>query len=122
MGTCTCTSIQLLYVHLVGEFPIVTHFSGQGPINYLLKLLVFGNEEQDNLLQIEEGERVDPSAKQDGRKEPSSAEAATDELSTVQYCMRLILCIVGLQGAYLTWGVLQVRAIAGLLCGHDALM
>ena len=78
-------------------------------MNYLLKLLVFGNEEQDTLLQIEEGETVDPSAKQDGRKETATTEAATAELSTTQYCLRLMFCIVGLQGAYLTWGVLQVR-------------
>lgn len=78
-------------------------------MNYLLKLLVFGNEEQDTLLQIEEGMTVDPSAKQDGRKETTAtAEAATAELSTAQYCLRLVFCIVGLQGAYLTWGVLQV--------------
>ena len=82
-------------------------------MNYLLKLLVFGNEEQDTLLQIEEGETVDPSAKQDGRKETSTtAEAATAELSTTQYCLKLVLCIVGLQGAYLTWGVLQVSFLA----------
>ena len=82
-------------------------FAGQGPVNYLLKLLVFGNEEQDTLLQIEEGVTVDPSAKQDSRKE-TSAESATAELSAAQYCLRLVFCIVGLQGAYLTWGVLQV--------------
>lgn len=89
---------------------LVVHTSGQGPLYYCLKLLVFGNEEPDDLAIIEGGENGTlPSTKlESGSKKDGSAEAATSELSTAQYCAKLIFCIVGLQGAYLTWGVLQV--------------
>lgn len=83
---------------------------GQGPLNYCLKLLVFGNEEQDTLTLAEEGEenvKLSDTTSSGGQKN-GSEEAATAELSTTQYCLRLLFCIFGLQGAYLTWGVLQV--------------
>ena len=74
---------------------------------------MFGNNEQDVLTLVEEGkENIELSVKTDtangsGQKN-GSEEAATAELSTTQYCLRLLFCIFGLQGAYLTWGVLQV--------------
>ena len=83
---------------------------------HCLKLLVFGNEEPDSLTVIEEGENgVLPSSKpENGSKKDGSAEAATSELSTAQYCIKLMFCIVGLQGAYLTWGVLQVSLMSAV--------
>lgn len=71
---------------------------------------MFGNDEQDTLTLAEEGEEL--SVKVDtangSEQKNGSIEAATAELSTTQYCIRLLFCIFGLQGAYLTWGVLQV--------------
>ena len=66
-------------------------------MNYILKLLVFGDS--DTLSTMEAGKVAGDSKTQ---------EAATEQLSTTQYCSKLIFCIIGLQGAYLTWGVLQV--------------
>ena len=68
-------------------------------MNYLLKLLVFGDS--DLLSDVEEGQVG-------GEGSQATQEAATEQLSSTQYCSKLIFCIVGLQGAYLTWGVLQV--------------
>ena len=73
-------------------------YTGQGQVNYILKLFVFGdNEDEDPLSEAEKG---------------SSKEAALPpaELSGVQYILGLLLCIAGLQGSYLTWGLLQVSA------------
>lgn len=79
-------------------------------MNYCLKLLVFGNDEQDTLTLAEEGEEnsVKADTANDSGQKNGSEEAATAELTTTQYCLRLLFCIFGLQGAYLTWGVLQV--------------
>lgn len=77
--------------------------SGQGPVNHLLKLLVFGDS--DPLSDVEEGKVAGES------KSQGTQEAATEQLSTTQYCSKLMFCIVGLQGAYLTWGVLQERVM-----------
>lgn len=79
--------------------------SGKGPINAALRLLVFGDME-DPLKAAEEGK---------GGEEADSAatptqEAVTEQLSTGRYCAMLLFCVVGLQGSYLTWGVLQVCA------------
>lgn len=90
------------------------NIQGQGPLNQFLKLLVFGNEEPDTLGVIEEGDESEATTKPNGTAgevKNGSAEAEIAELSTVQYCLRLIFCIVGLQGAYLTWGVLQVGIV-----------
>lgn len=41
----------------------------------------------------------------------TTATTTTDqgtEMTTSQYTIRLLVCIVGLQGSYLTWGILQV--------------
>ncbi len=79
-------------------------FSGHGPLNSLLKLLVFGDVpvEDETLARVEEGRAT-------GASPSSSPATPTPETTTVQYVGRLLLCIAGLQGAYLTWGVLQVR-------------
>ena len=64
-------------------------------------MLVFGNAE-DPLEEVEKGQpQVPPSGQ-------SEHEVATDKLTTFHYCAKLLWCIVGLQSAYLTWGVLQV--------------
>ncbi len=62
-------------------------------------MLVFGDTE-DPVEAVEKGRTQSPL--------PSGQEEATDQLSTAHYCSKLMCCIVGLQGAYLTWGVLQV--------------
>ena len=73
---------------------------------------MFGNDEQDTLTLVEEGEELTDkqgtTIANGGEQKNGTAEAATAELSTAQYCLRLLFCIFGLQGAYLTWGVLQV--------------
>lgn len=65
----------------------------------MLKLLVFGDMEDES-----------PESKaEEGRAaENSPATSQNPELTTVQYVGRLVVCVTGLQGAYLTWGVLQV--------------
>lgn len=73
---------------------------GQGPVNRLIKLFVFGDLEDDEVSKMEEG--MAPA---------SPPSPPPQEPSTLQYYGRLLLCIVGLQGAYLTWGVLQVRVM-----------
>lgn len=71
--------------------------TGQGPMYGILRLLVFGDSvPQDSLGKAEEGGEV------------SKAASPEPELSTSQYCMKLILCICGLQVSYLVWGILQV--------------
>lgn len=64
-------------------------------------MLVFGDDRtEDPLQKAEAGEvAVEPPLP---KEEP--------EMSTVQYCGKLALCVIGLQGSYLTWGVLQVHA------------
>ena len=81
------------------HFPIPL-LPGHGPLNSMLKLLVFGDVEEESAESKAEEGRVS------GTQSPSANQKA--ELTTGQYVGRLLLCIVGLQGAYLTWGVLQV--------------
>jgi hypothetical protein len=74
----------------------------------MLKLLVFGDVEDDS-----------PESKaEEGRasRNQSPSTNQNSELTTLQYVGRLAMCIAGLQGAYLTWGVLQVR---GGVCGSS---
>ncbi len=72
-------------------------------------MLVFGDTE-DPVEAVEKGRTQSPP--------PSGQEEATDQLSTVGYCSKLMCCIVGLQGAYLTWGVLQVGCCGAWLFGQ----
>ena len=66
----------------------------------LLHLLVFGDDRSDDALR----------AAEEGKAAAGSKPAATDEaeLLGAQYCSKLVMCVVGLQASYLTWGVLQV--------------
>lgn len=88
--------------------------AGHGPLNSLLKLLVFGDVDGES-----------PESKAEAGKAPSPAGGASSptnqnsELSTVQYVGRLIVCIAGLQGAYLTWGVLQERVVTRTYNGEQ---
>lgn len=75
---------------------------GHGPLNSMLKLLVFGDvEDESPESQAEKGQAP-------GNQSPTNQNS---ELTTAQYVGRLIICGTGLQGAYLTWGVLQVRLV-----------
>lgn len=68
----------------------------------VLKMLVFGDpEEEDPQAAAEEGKN----------RTPTPPSPATQEMSTVQYSLRLLMCVAGLQVSYLTWGVLQVRLV-----------
>ena len=72
----------------------------------VLHQLVFGDDRDssDRLAAAEEGKA--PSA-----ASPKPKEMAP-EMSETEYCGKLVLCIVGLQASYLTWGVLQVQTTA----------
>ena len=60
---------------------------------------MFGNNEtEDPVKMAEEGLK----------RLPSTSPEPVADVSTGQYCMNLMFCVVGLQTAYLTWGVLQV--------------
>lgn len=66
----------------------------------MLKLLVFGDvEDESPESKAEEGKAT-------GSQSPPANQ--NPELTTAQYVGRLVVCVSGLQGAYLTWGVLQV--------------
>ena len=76
-------------------------------MNSMLKLLVFGDVEEES-----------PESKaEEGRAAEKQTPATNPELTTAQYVGRLVVCVTGLQGAYLTWGVLQVGLGNGLLRG-----
>lgn len=75
---------------------------GQGRLNAVLKLLVFGDAEDE-----------DPQAAAEEGKAPTigttpSSPTSAPEQTTLQYTVKLLICVMGLQGSYLTWGVLQV--------------
>lgn len=44
-----------------------------------------------------------------------TVKSATIESTSLDYYMRLIFCIFGLQVSYITWGVLQVRELSCFL-------
>lgn len=92
---------------------------GRGPVYSLLKLLVFGDDvEQDVLSKAEEGQGSN------GSTAPSSSQPTVDH-NNLHYYGKLLLCIAGLQGSYLTWGVLQVSIKAGrfiIMTQHKATM
>ena len=68
-------------------------------VNSILKMLVIGDVED-----------ADPNSKaEEGRASTSLDTSEDPEISTYYYSMKLLLCIVGLQASYLTWGVLQVK-------------
>lgn len=37
------------------------------------------------------------------------------EPTSLEYCIKLMFCVFGLQVAYITWGVLQVREVSCVL-------
>lgn len=79
-------------------------------MNYVLRMLVFGDVEDPSDV-MEKGRPQSPTS-------TSEQEAATDKLSTFHYCAKLVWCIVGLQGSYLTWGVLQVGGATSTFYHH----
>ncbi len=87
----------------ITSFVLIVYTSiGQGLVNNLLKMLVFGDETQDTPLSLAEkgeGSRV-------GVGSPSPDFSGS---TAARYYSKLLLCIAGLQGTYLTWGILQVR-------------
>lgn len=66
-------------------------------------MLVFGDDRTEDPLEKAEAGEVAVETKPPPLKEEP-------EMSTAQYCSKLAMCVIGLQGSYLTWGVLQVRA------------
>ncbi len=47
---------------------------------------------------------------EEGQSSParSSTSSTTGEDNVVQYYVKLLFCVIGLQASYLTWGVIQV--------------
>lgn len=82
--------------------------AGQGPLYSLLHMLVFGDDRTEDPLEKAEAGEVAVETKPPSPKEEP-------EMSTVQYCSKLVVCVIGLQASYLTWGVLQVRTCSGVL-------
>ena len=78
-----------------------------------MKLLVLGADADDDVLSKAEegtaGEAPEPTA---------SPPSHTESQSSLSYYGGLLLCIAGLQGSYLTWGVLQVRSMGMGLMGY----
>ena len=69
----------------------------------VLHRLVFGDDRNDDpLAAAEEGKTPAASRPKEGSTEMSGSE----------YYGKLVLCVVGLQVSYLTWGVLQVWAFS----------
>lgn len=68
-------------------------------------MLVFGDAEDtgDILSKVEEGLATG------AETTPTTEPRPEPEPTSLQYCLKLMMCIVGLQVAYLTWGVLQVQ-------------
>lgn len=71
---------------------------GEGPVYSLLHQLVFGDDRNGDAL----------STAEEGQVAPVSKPKEDTEMSGTEYYWKLLLCIVGLQASYLTWGVLQV--------------
>lgn len=81
-----------------GKLALLT--AGQGPLNSFLKLIAVG-ELEDPLANAEAG----------GQEKGTSSETIE---TSAEYYVKLLICIVGLQASYLTWGVLQVSLFMGL--------
>ena len=69
--------------------------TGPGCLNNFMILCTFGKESRSN---VEEG----------GIKGSTSSPGNRDSESFSKRAIRLLLCVAGLQGSYLTWGILQV--------------
>lgn len=67
--------------------------AGPSCFQQLVKHCVFGNEEKASLEQLEEG----------------GSAGILDSQNNLKRGATLVFCLVGLQGSYLTWGVLQER-------------
>lgn len=81
--------------------PVSTFSTGDGRLNSLFKLLAIGITESDIATEKSEEGKVPPSSP---RQSPVQGESGY----TVQYCLKLLFYVIGLQASYLTWGVLQV--------------
>ncbi len=76
--------------------------AGEGRFNSLLKTFAIGTI--DNNAALEKAE--------EGQQSParsSTSPTGAGEGNAVQYYVKLLFCVIGLQASYLTWGVLQVR-------------
>lgn len=71
---------------------------------------MFGDDRSDDAL----------SAAEEGQVDSVSKPKEDKELSGAEYYLKLLLCIVGLQASYLTWGVLQVLHV--VMCSLRACM
>ena len=76
---------------------------GEGPVYSVLHQLVFGDDgsSEDALGAVEKGEVPSPATAVKSRETAS-------EMRDWEYWWKLVVCVVGLQTSYLTWGVLQV--------------
>lgn len=79
---------------------------GQGPLYSLLRLCVHGVPKDE--LPVKAPEATSPSTSD------SSSTTSSGESSTMEYFLRLVFCILGLQVSYITWGLLQVRILKNL--------
>ncbi|KAK3600909.1 hypothetical protein CHS0354_013286 [Potamilus streckersoni] len=81
--------------------------AGPGCIQQLVKLCIFGKESER--LSLEEG----------GTTASPSRSAPREEMTLRRKAALLMLCFFGLQGSYLTWGVLQERVMTYEYGGTD---
>lgn len=88
----------------------------KGHLYSLLRLCVFGSLTHDELELLEEGKL----------KEKSTTPPAVENHSFFCYYTKLLICLLGLQLSYLTWGLLQVcyneRSLISVLqlqCVHE---
>ncbi|XP_062857060.1 adenosine 3'-phospho 5'-phosphosulfate transporter 1 [Trichomycterus rosablanca] len=87
---------------IIPGYFLIRHFkrtnyleTGRGVCFPVIKSCVFGSDAKSTLLD-------DPAP---------SARTETDSSSSTQQALKLVFCAVGLQGSYLTWGVLQERVM-----------
>lgn len=82
--------------------------TGEGVVYSLLHQLVFGDDRSEDALGVvEEGK---------ASSVPKTRETAA-EMTGSEYWGKLVVCVVGLQASYLTWGVVQVTHLYFFILG-----
>ena len=84
-------------INLISTYIFISHLTGSGLGYSILRAFVLGSP-KDEMQRMEEGES----------KQSMQNNEVVTPTSTTWYLIKLLLCIVGLQLSYLTWGLLQV--------------
>ena len=94
-GVISSTSILfILFKHYFLLF-----FLGQGPLYSFLRLCVHGSPKDELPVKATDVETV-------------ASPTPNGEPASLEYYTKLIICILGLQISYVTWGLLQVRELS----------